>query len=168
MFSSKILEKIQKIKMLITDLDGVLTDGRIWMDANGDWKRSFFVHDGVGIRRLRSAGYRVAIITMSNAEDVRERVNYLEIDYFYENVREKETHFRDLLQKAQLQPDQVAYIGDDVMDMPLLKKCGWAVSVPNGVDDVKGIADYITTKPGGSGAVREVCEILLKHNPSID
>ena len=161
MVSSEVFEKIQKIKMLVCDLDGVLTDGRIWMSADGQWRRTFCVYDGVGIKRLRSAGYQVGIITMSDAEDVRQRATYLDIDHFYEGVLEKETHFKNLLQKTGLQAFQVAYMGDDLMDLPILKECGLAVSVPNGMDEIKAVADHITKRAGGFGAVREVCDLLL-------
>lgn len=164
MISQTILQKIQKIKMLACDLDGVLTDGRIWLDRDGAWRRAFCVQDGVGIKRLQEAGYPVAIITMSKSEDVKIRASYLGVDYFYDGVLEKQTPFQDLLEKTQMQADQVAYVGDDLMDVPVLKQCGLALSVPNAVDSVKQVADHITARSGGFGAVREICELLLTHH----
>ncbi len=154
---------IENIQMLACDLDGVLTDGRIWLGSDGHWKRAFCVRDGVGIKRLQEAGYKVAIITLSDAEDVRKRVTYLGVDYFYEKILEKTPSFMDLLKKTNLQANQVAYMGDDIPDLPILQKCGWSISVPNGSDEVKEAVHYVTKSPGGLGAVREVCEILLKY-----
>lgn len=156
-------ETLSKIRMLVCDLDGVFTDGRIWLDSNGHWKRMFYVRDGVGIKRLQKAGYLTAIITMSDAEDVRRRAAYLGVDHFYDKVLEKETSYTDLLAKTKLKANQTAYIGDDLPDVPILQKCGWSISVPNGSDEVKKIAHYVTKSPGGQGAIREVCEILLKY-----
>ena len=156
-------EALSKIKMLVCDLDGVFTDGRIWLDSDNHWKRMFYVRDGVGIKRLQEAGYLVAVITMSDARDVQKRVAYLGIDYFYDKVLEKETPYADLLIKTNLQANQTAYIGDDLPDIPILQKCGWKVSVPNGSDEVKKVVHYVTKSPGGQGAIREICEILLKY-----
>ena len=159
----ELIKYIQKIKILICDLDGVFTDGRIWLGTEGHWRRAFYVHDGVGVKRLQEAGYKVAIITMSDAEDVRKRAAYLGVDYFYEKALEKEAPYADLLEKTKLNADETAYIGDDLPDMPILQKCGFSVSVPNGMDDVKKTVKYVTKSPGGQGAVREVCELLLKY-----
>ena len=154
---------IKKIKMLICDLDGVFTDGRIWLGSEGHWRRAFYVHDGVGVKRLQKAGYKVAIITMADAEDVRKRAAYLGVDYFYDKVLEKTTSYNDLLEKTKFDASQTAYIGDDLPDLPVLQKCGFSVSVPNGQDEVKKIVHHVTKSPGGRGAVREVCELLLKY-----
>ena len=100
---------------------------------------------------------------MADAEDVRKRAAYLGVDYFYDKVLEKATPYADLLKKTSFSANQTAYIGDDLPDVPILQKCGFSVSVPNGQDEVKKIVHYVTKSPGGRGAIREVCELLLKY-----
>ena len=157
------MKYIRKIKILICDLDGVFTDGRIWLGSDGQWRRAFYVHDGEGIKRLQVAGYKVAIITKSDAEDVRKRAIYLGVDYFYDKVLEKEIPYADLLRKTKFSTEETAYIGDDLPDVPILQKCGFSMSVPNGLDEVRKMVHYVTKSPGGKGAIREVCELLLKY-----
>lgn len=162
--------KLNKIKLLALDVDGILTDCRIWMDREGHWIRSFSIRDGLGIKRLQGFGYQVAIITASVAADVRARAKVLGIDLFYEGAAQKEPAFLDLLKVTGLLAEEVAYMGDDFPDIPLLKKVGFSATVPDALEEVKAVAKYITQRPGGNGAVREVCELIINHglqNPEV-
>ena len=153
---------ISKIKLLILDVDGVLTDCRIWYDGPGKWKRFYSIRDGVGIKELMKTGVRTAVITGSESEDIRERVKSLQIEFLYEGALDKMPSFEDLLEQTDLKPEEVAYVGDDIYDIPLLERVGFAATVPEAVDEVKKIAHYVTVRPGGNGAVREVCDLIRR------
>lgn len=157
------LEKVQKIKMLVMDVDGIMTDARIILDSSLGWKRFFSVRDGVGIYQLRNHGYKTAVITGSNSEDVRKRMQHLKIDYFYENKLDKEPAFEELKSESGFSDSEISYIGDDIFDIPLLRKVGFSATVPEAVEDVVNECDYITNRNGGYGAVRDLCELILKH-----
>ncbi|MCB0393511.1 MAG: HAD-IIIA family hydrolase [Bdellovibrionales bacterium] len=153
---------IGKIKMLITDVDGVLTDGRIWLDTDGEWKRMFSVIDGVGLKRVIESGYQVGVITGAKSKDVQTRVKFLGIQHFYEGVKDKIPCYEEILSQTGLKDENIAYIGDDFFDIPILKRCGFPASVPTGLEDVRVSANYVTESLAGFGAVREVCELLIK------
>lgn len=140
-----------------------MTDTRIWLDSNGQWKRFYSIRDGVGIVRLIESGYKLAVITGSVAEDIQSRVKKLGIHYFYEGALEKETSFADLQKKTGLSPGEMAFVGDDIFDIPLLKEVGFAATVPEAVDEVKEVVQYTTVRAGGMGAVREVCDVIYKY-----
>lgn len=153
----------ENIKMIIFDMDGVMTDARIWYDEAGGWKRLFSVRDGWGVKRIIRKGFLTGVITASREEDVRVRVRVLGIQYFHEAAEEKLGPFKEILQKTGLMASEVAYIGDDLPDLPVLQVCGLAMTVPDAVNEVKLAAKYITQHRGGHGAVREVCDLLLLH-----
>lgn len=157
------LSKVSNIKMLIMDVDGIMTDTRIMLDANGEWKRFFSVRDGIGVHQLRHHGYKTGVITGACSEDVRKRMQHLKIDYFFENKLDKVPAYEELKQKAGMSDEEVAYIGDDIFDVPLLKKVAFAVTVPEAVAEVKKECDYITERKGGYGAVRELCDLIQRH-----
>ncbi len=140
-----------------------MTDTRIWLDTNGQWRRFYSIRDGVGIIRLIEAGYKLAVITGSVAEDIQLRVKKLGIHYFYEGALEKETSFQDLKIKTQLSAQEMAFVGDDIFDIPLLREVGFAATVPEAVDEVKEVVAYVTACAGGMGAVREVCDVIFKY-----
>lgn len=157
------IQRLKNIKLLILDVDGVMTDTRIWLDTNGQWRRFYSIRDGVGIVRLIEAGYKLAVITGSVAEDIQVRVKKLGIHYFYEGALEKETAFADLKAKTKLSPDEMAFIGDDIFDIPLLKEVGFSATVPEAVEEVKDVVEYVTVRAGGMGAVREVSDMIYKY-----
>ena len=162
------IQRLKNIKLLILDVDGVMTDTRIWLDSSGQWRRFYSIRDGVGIVRLIEAGYKIAVITGSIAEDIQVRVKKLGIHYFYEGALEKETSFEDLKKKTQFRPEEMAFIGDDIYDIPLLKDVGFPATVPEAVEEVKEVVQYITVRPGGLGAVREVCDMIYKYGSLSD
>jgi len=157
------MNKLKKIKMLVMDVDGILTDSRIILDSSLGWKRFFSVRDGIGIHQLRKQGYKTAVITGSYSEDVRERMQHLKIDYFFENKLDKGPAFDELKQMSQLSNEEISYIGDDIFDIPLLKQVGFSATVPEAVEQVLKECDYITKRAGGYGAVRDLCQLILEH-----
>ena len=151
------------IELLVLDVDGVLTDGTLIINADGSESKSFNVRDGHGIRMWRRAGLKVAFLSGRFAEPTKHRACQLEIDHCLQNCFDKLPTLEKLVEQLSLSAVQVAYVGDDVMDMPAIRYAGFGVAVANAVDEVKKSADYVTTCPGGSGAVREVVEYILKN-----
>ena len=157
------IEKLASVKMLVMDVDGVLTDARITLDSSLGWKRFFSVRDGVGIYRLQDKGYKTAVITGAHAEDVRRRMQHLKIDYFFENQFDKSPAYLELKEKSGFGDSEICYIGDDIYDIPLLKQVGFAATVPEAVEEVIKECDYITQRKGGYGAVRDLSHLLLQY-----
>lgn len=156
-------KKLRKIKMLVMDVDGILTDSRIILDSSLGWKRFFSVRDGIGIHELRDRGYKTAVITGSKSEDVRQRMQHLKIDYFYENKHDKLPAYAELKKESGFADEEIAYIGDDIFDIPLLRLAGFSATVPEAVEEVLNECDYITKRAGGFGAVRDLCQLILEH-----
>lgn len=161
-------EKSQKnladIELLVLDVDGVLTDGTIVVNADGRESKSFNAQDGHGIRLWRKAGLKVAFLSGRVSEPTTHRAEQLEIDHCLEGCHEKVPALEELLEKMSLSPEKVAYVGDDLMDIPPMRYVGFSVAVANAPDEVKEYADYVTKRSGGKGAVREVVEYILKNN----
>lgn len=155
-------KKIKKIVCLILDVDGVLTDGKIIVDHEGKETKVFDVQDGVGVVLFKKAGYQTAILSARSAEAVTVRARDLKIDKIYQDAYPKVNAYNQLLRDFNLRDEQVCFIGDDLPDICVLERVGFAVAVANAVDEVKRIAHYITKKQGGAGAVREVVELILK------
>lgn len=156
-------EKLSKVKLLLLDVDGIMTDGRIIYVNDGGEAKAFDVKDGHGLKLLQRAGIRVGIITGRQSEIVARRAKELGIDLVYQNAKDKLVPFREILKNLALSPAEVAYMGDDVVDLPILLRVGFSATVADAVDDVKPHVDYITQRPGGRGAVREVCDLMLKQ-----
>jgi 3-deoxy-D-manno-octulosonate 8-phosphate phosphatase (KDO 8-P phosphatase) len=150
------------IKLLVLDVDGVLTDGAITVDADGRESRAFNSVDGHGIRMWRRAGLKVAFISGRDADAVNHRARDLEIEHVFQGCHHKLPVLQKLLESEQLSPQQVAVVGDDLPDLPMMRCAGFAATVPDAVDEVRRHAHYVTTRPGGRGAVREVIEYILK------
>ena len=144
------------------DVDGVLTDCRVFLDSNGQWKRMFSIRDGYGITRLMESGYQTGVITGSKAEDIEKRVQVLKIQHFYQGSLHKEPAFDEILKKTGLADKEIAYIGDDLFDIPILKRVGFAATVSDAMEEVLSKVDYVTKRPAGNGAVREICDLIIK------
>ena len=149
--------------MLVIDVDGVLTDGTIVVNADGSESKFFNSLDGHGIRMWQRAGLKVAFLSGRESEPTKYRAEQLEIDYCVQNCYDKLPALEKLLEQQGLSPDRVAYIGDDLSDLPAIRYVGFGAAVTDAVDEVKQYADYVTTRRGGSGAVREVIEYILKN-----
>jgi len=160
--TSDILERAKKVKLVILDIDGVMTDGRIIYSIYGDELKFFDVTDGFGITLLRRAGIRTAIITAKKSRIVKMRAKDMKVNYVYQGFRDKLAALNKILRKTRLKAEEICFIGDDLIDMPVLKRAGLAVAVPNAVEEVRQQAHFTTSKTGGRGAVREICDLILK------
>ena len=151
------------IRLLALDADGVLTDGRIFIaDASGsEWTTGFSVRDGYGIRAAMRAGIEVAVISGRDSYGLRLRLSELGIRHFSLRCRDKQAALSSLLGELALRPDQAAFVGDDVVDLPAMRLAGLAVAVADAHTEVRDEADWVTSLPGGHGAVREVCDFML-------
>ncbi|MBU0700821.1 HAD hydrolase family protein [bacterium] len=157
-----IIEKAKQIKMLILDVDGVLTDGGIIIDANGREIKVFNVYDGAGIELAHKAGLLTAIISGRYSAPVEHRAKELRINKVYQNAANKVEVYNKLIAKYGIIPEQTAYIGDDIFDIPLLKLVGLSFAPATGRQEVRDIVDFVTQSAGGKGAVREAIEVILK------
>lgn len=155
-------EKAAKIRLLVFDVDGVLTDGSLFFGDDGQEYKAFNSRDGHGIKMLQKHGVRCAIITGRTSNVVEHRMRNLGIDLLYQGQENKLVGFADLLEQVQLQPDQVAYVGDDVVDLPVMRKVGLAIAVQDAHPWVIRHAHWQTAYGGGRGAARDVCEMLLE------
>jgi 3-deoxy-D-manno-octulosonate 8-phosphate phosphatase (KDO 8-P phosphatase) len=153
---------LNNIKLLVMDVDGVLTQGDVIIHHDGSESKSFNVLDGHGIRMWHRAGLKTAIMSGRTAEATRHRAEQLEITYVYQGCTEKVPVLERLLKESGLSAEQLAYIGDDVLDLPVMKRVGFAAAVSNAVDELKQQAHYVTKLSGGRGAVRETIEYILK------
>ncbi|UCF57012.1 MAG: HAD-IIIA family hydrolase [Deltaproteobacteria bacterium] len=151
-----------RIKLLILDVDGVMTDGRIIMNHNGEEIKCFHVRDGHGLRLLLSAGIDVIIISGRKSKTVEYRAKELGIQEIYQGVKEKESLCRKLIQRKKLEREQVCCMGDDLPDLPMFNQAGISIAVADAVTEVRTAASFVTKNRGGNGAVREVCELILK------
>ncbi len=152
----------KNIKLLILDVDGVLTDGSIILDNEGNEYKSFHVRDGHGVKMLISAGIKVAIITGRYSKVVSRRAQELGITEVFQKCFDKNAAFTGLIEKYLLSEEEVAYIGDDIVDAPIMKRAGLPVTVADGDDELKKYAVLVTKRKGGRGAVREVTDLILK------
>lgn len=155
-------EKAAKIKLLILDVDGVLTNGQIFINNRGEEIKSFNVKDGQGLRLLKKAGIDVVIISGRRSGAVEHRAVDLGIQEVHLGVKDKETLCKKLIQQKELTKDQVGCMGDDLPDLPMFNQAGFTIAVADAVAEVREAANLVTKKRGGKGAVREVCEWILK------
>jgi len=162
--SPRIVEIASKVKLLILDVDGVLTDGGIILDGDAGELKVFHVRDGHGLVMLKRAGVKVAIISGRNSKVVDRRARELGITEVYQECRNKIVAYEKLLAKLAIADKDVAYIGDDIVDLPLFKRVGFPVAVADAVEEAKETALFITNACGGRGAVREICDLILKAN----
>ena len=159
---NSIKEKLKGIKLFILDVDGVMTDGRIIMDNGGKEIKNFNVRDGHGLKLLQRYGIKVAILTGRQSKVVEHRAKDLDIKDVYQKVFNKKDVFEKIMKNHKLSPDEAAFIGDDIVDIPVLRRVGFSVAVADAADVVKKTVDYVARNSGGRGAVREICEMILK------
>lgn len=159
---SAIERRAAHIKLLLMDCDGVLTDGRVWLLESGDEQKGFHVHDGLGLDLWHRAGLRSGIISGRRSRVVEQRARELKIEFVRQGAESKLASFEELLKEAGVDESEVAYIGDDLNDIPLLLRAELAVAVGNASEETRAVAHLVTRAAGGFGAVREVIEIILK------
>lgn len=157
-----LLAKARRVQLMIFDIDGVMTDGRLLFGPEGECLKAFHVLDGHGIRLLQQAGIPAAIISARQSPMVIRRAQDLGIRHFQLGIQDKLEAFKALLEKTGLSAADCGYMGDDVIDLPILIRAGFSASVPNGHQEVRSRVDYVTQATGGNGAVREICDLILK------
>lgn len=161
LFPNDILARAQNIKLLILDVDGVLTTGQLWIAASGEIIKPFNTLDGHGIKMLQQTGVQTAIITARNDPAVAMRAEQLGISHYFKGVHDKKAAYGQLRETAQVLESECAFVGDDVIDLPVMVRCGLPIAVQNAHFTVKQRAIYTTEKHGGMGAVREVTDLIM-------
>lgn len=160
-------QRAQNIKCLICDVDGVLTDGYVYMSEDGQDYKAFHYHDGVGLKLLMLSGIEIAIITTSVNKSIDRRIQQLGINHYYTGHVNKLNPYQALKQQLQLDDQQIAYIGDDLPDLPIIEQVGLGVAVNNAIKQVAQGAHYVTQHAGGHGAVREVCDLIMESQNTL-
>ena len=163
-----ILARAKRIRLAIFDVDGVLTDGRLYLSDSGEEMKAFDTQDGHGMKMLQACGVEIAIITGRTSRCVEMRAKNLGISLLFQGASDKLLVYRDLMASLGLDPAETAYMGDDLIDLPVLRRCGFALAVPDAPDIVRQHAHYVTRRRGGRGAVREVCEFLMRVQGKFD
>lgn len=164
----ELTEKARRIRLAVFDVDGVMTDGTLWLDDDGRQLKGFSVLDGLGLKLLADSGVQVAILTSRKSRTVELRAHELGITLLRQGVGDKLSGFVALLADLGLEPAEASHMGDDLPDLPVLTRCGLSVSVPNGNAIVRDHVDLLTTARGGHGAVREFCEWLMTAQGTLD
>jgi len=159
---ASIERRASRIKLLLMDCDGVLTDGRLWLTDDSDEQKSFNTHDGLGLALLHRAGLKSGIITARSSRAVARRAQELGVEFVCQGNPDKTAAFEQVLQQAGVDENEVAFVGDDLPDIPLMNRAELAVAVADAVEETRAAAHYVTRARGGRGAVREVIEIILK------
>ncbi|NOX76332.1 MAG: 3-deoxy-manno-octulosonate-8-phosphatase KdsC [Gammaproteobacteria bacterium] len=163
-----ILHKAAQIKLIIFDVDGVLTDGRLIFGDDGQEYKAFHSRDGHGMKMLQTSGVAVGIITGRSSKVVEHRMRNLGIEHVYQGQQEKLPAFQQLIAKLELQPEQVAYVGDDVVDLPIMLRVGLAVATADAHALVARHAHWQTPNKGGQGAARDICELIMEAQGTLD
>jgi len=158
---NNLLKKAENVKLLILDVDGVLTDGKIYYTNTGDELKAFDIQDGLGLKLLLDAGVEIAIITGRSSKIVEQRMQELGIKHYYQGEKNKIIRYEELKKVLHLSDNDIAMVGDDLLDLPLIQKAGFGITVANAVSGMTNYADWQTAKSGGNGAVREICELIL-------
>ncbi len=156
------------IKLVIFDVDGVLTDGSLYLDDEGREIKAFFSLDGHGLKMLKKSGVELAIITGRTSALMRLRAENLNINHLYQGAEDKLDAFTALTTQLSLSAEQIAVMGDDVVDLPMMRRSGLSISVPAAPNSVKQYAHYVTQVPGGKGAAREICELIMRAQGTLD
>jgi len=160
--ASDALARARRVRLVIFDVDGVLTDGRLWYTPEGDELKAFHAFDGHGVKLLLMAGLKTGILSGRNSKAVAKRAKELGIDHVMQGTDDKRASFERMLKQAKLQRSAVAYMGDDLVDLPVLTRCGFACAPYEAPEDVRQRVHYIASAEAGRGAAREVCEFILE------
>ncbi|HID48821.1 MAG TPA: 3-deoxy-manno-octulosonate-8-phosphatase KdsC [Chromatiales bacterium] len=163
-----ILERAAQIRLVVFDVDGVLTDGSLFVGDDGQEYKAFHSRDGLGMKMLRRSGVEIGIITARTSEVVRHRMENLDIQHVYQGQLEKLPAFEDLVARLGLSFEQTAYVGDDVVDLPVLRRAGLAIAVADAHPLARQHAHWQTPHGGGHGAARDVCELIMEAQQTLD
>ena len=156
------LAKAKPVRILLLDVDGVLTDGSLIYSHEGQESKAFNTQDGFGLRLLQEAGVEIGVITARSSEAVARRCANLKMRYIYQGVGNKVEAYKEIVQKSGCKPFEIAYMGDDWLDLALLTRAGFSAAPANAVPEVREVAHYTTEQSGGHGAVREICNLILE------
>ena len=160
--TKEMIERMKKIKLLLLDVDGVLTDGSIfWLEGHG-FTRMFNIKDGYGLKILMAAGVEVGIISGGKSRDVEVRAEFLKLQHVYLGDENKMIALNKIMEVTKFKPEEIAFMGDELFDIPVLETVGFSATVPHAVDEVKAVVHYVTEQRGGWGAVREVADAIRK------
>ena len=166
--NKRLIARAHRIRLAIFDVDGVLTDGTIYLSESGEEMKAFNILDGLGLKMLAASGIVTALLSGRKSKMVSLRAKEIGIAHLMQGVDDKLEVYHRLLRKLDLAEEETSYMGDDLPDLPVLRRCGLALSVPNAPDVVRNHVHYVTSAPGGRGAVREACEFLLRARGALD
>lgn len=164
----EVLERARRVRAAVFDVDGVLTDGRLWFDSEGRETKAFHVHDGLGLKLLMRNGIDVAVISGRDSAVVEARMAALGIEHVFQGVPDKLPAYRELLERLGLPPERTAFVGDEILDLPVMTRAGLGIAVADAHPETAARAHWQTTRPGGRGAAREVCDLLLRAQDRLD
>lgn len=164
---SQLDKQAAKIRLVIFDVDGVMTDGRLYLGPDGAEFKSMHVRDGLGLKRLQAMDITPAVISGRPSRAVEDRLLELGLQYIYLHVEDKAAVFQELCEMLQLEPEQCAVMGDDLPDLTIMRRAGLAMSVADAVPDVKNAAHWVSSRCGGDGAVREACDLIIAAQESV-
>ncbi len=164
----EIIEKASQIKLVIFDVDGVLTDGSLFIDNNGMEYKAFYSRDGLGMKMLQKTNVKIAIITGRSSEVVSHRMKSMGVEHVYQGQDDKLIAYEKIKSELQLSADEIAYVGDDIVDLPVMKKVGFAIAVQDAHPLVIKHAHWQTPHTGGRGAARDVCELIMEAQNNLD
>lgn len=162
------IERARALKLVIFDVDGIMTDGTLYLADDGQEYKGFNSLDGHGLKMLKSTGVELGIITGRNSQVVVHRARNLGITHLHQGAHDKLLVYRQLLGDLGLGPEQTAFMGDDVVDLPVMRRVGLAIAVPAAPELVKAHSHYVTRREGGRGAVREACEFIMRAQGTFD
>jgi len=155
-------KKLKKIKLVITDVDGVLTDGGMYYSKDGEYLKKFNTRDAMGMELLLKKGIKTVMLTRENSSIVKTRAKKIKVSKLYSGISDKNKQLKKILKEYGLSPEQIAYIGDDVNDFEIMRKVGFSCTPNDGIKKIKDISDYVCTAKGGHGVFREVSDLILK------
>ena len=162
------LDRARRLKLMVFDVDGVLTDGRLWYASDGAEHKSFHAQDGHGVKMLVESGVRCAILSGRSSETVAKRAREMGVELVRQGIARKREEFIAMLKQLGLAPEAAGYMGDDLVDIPVLRRCGFAAAPREAPEPVRQRAQYVSSAPAGGGAVREVCEFILQAQGSLE
>ena len=164
----RVLLRALRVRLALFDVDGVLTDGRVYLSATGETFKAFHILDGLGLKMLAASGVTLGAISGRKSAAAARRARETGLAHLMLGVDDKLAAYRKLLRRLSVSEEETAYMGDDLPDLPVLRRCGLALSVPGAADLVRAHAHYVTMRPGGEGAVREVCELIMHAQGTLD
>lgn len=161
-------QRARQVRLALFDVDGVMTDGTVFVSGQGESFKPFSILDGLGLKMLKSSGVATGILTGRSSAAVSTRAGELDIDHLIQGANDKLRAYVDLRQQLGLDDEHICYMGDDLPDLPVLRRCGLALSPPGAVDEVRNEVHFVTRTRGGKGAVREACELIMRAQGSWD